>query len=358
MQNTKRYYFKKTLMIISWLMVFGGIIFLLVAADSKSNKGQIAEVNIKIQSIDKNNFIDEHEVREIITRVYPKNLIGSTISEINLIQLESELQKDKWIKNAELFIDNRNVLQVLINQKIPVARLITISGKSFYMDDAMELLPLSNRLSAKLPVFTSCPFEPGSLKKNDSLLLNEIKLLSHYIIKHPFWMAQIDQVDITPDYSFEMIPKFGRQIIRFGSAQSYEEKFNNLLAFYKSVQTKVSWNRYSVIDVQFKNQVVGIKRDAAEIRSDSLKALEIMKNIIADAEKKSTDENQVQLVQEEHMPSINESVERDEVPEDNVAPEFKVKDSTIIEKNKIVQKQDTLKKQVQQPKTLMPPKKK
>ena len=60
------------------------------------------------------------------------------------------------------------------------------------------------------------------------------------LLRHdPFWMAQIDQVDITPTDTFELIPKLGNQVIRFGNADNYEEKFNKLLAFYKQVQTKI-----------------------------------------------------------------------------------------------------------------------
>jgi hypothetical protein len=111
-------------------------------------------------------------------------------------------------------------------------------------------------------------------------------------------MAQIEQVDITPERSFEMIPKIGNQVIVFGSAENYAEKFSNLFTFYKNVQSKIGWSKYSVLNVSYKDQVIAVKRDAKEIKMDSLKAIQIMKLLVANAQKQANDSvNNIQLVQ-------------------------------------------------------------
>jgi cell division protein FtsQ len=133
-------------------------------------------------------------------------------------------------------------------------------------------------------------------------------------------MAQIDQVDITANRTFELIPKLGNQVIRFGNADNYNEKFNKLMAFYKQVQTRTGWNKYSIIDVQFKDQVVGVKRDAKEIKMDSLKAVQIMKAIIEDAQKRSSDSTNVQLTQpDDNNSNVNSSRAIDDAPSEAAA---------------------------------------
>ena len=133
---------------------------------------------------------------------------------------------------------------------------------------------------------------------NTGLLLAQIKNISLYISQSPFWMAQIEQVDITPQRSFEMIPKIGNQVIIFGPADNYEEKFNNLLIFYKNVQSKVGWNKYSTLNVSYKNQVIAVKRDASEIKMDSLKVIQLMKLLVANAQREANDSaHNIQLVQ-------------------------------------------------------------
>ncbi len=73
----------------------------------------------------------------------------SQIENINLKALETRLKSDRWIANAELFFDNKQTLQVIVDEKEPVARIFTVDGRSFYIDSACRRLPLSEKLSAK-----------------------------------------------------------------------------------------------------------------------------------------------------------------------------------------------------------------
>lgn len=295
MSANNKYKFKKILVISIWIILASGLVVLLVAAISKKNSAQLSQVEIHISGVQNNYFIAEKDVLSILQKVHGHKLDKSSIKSLDLSAMESALEKNDWIERAEMFLDNNNVLQIKITEREPIARIFTNSGASFYIDSSLTMLPLSDKFSARLPVFTSFPTEVKVLKKQDSILLNEVKILSEYINAHPFWMAQIDQIDITPAATFEMIPKLGNQIIRFGDATNYAQKFNKLLAFYQIVQTKVGWNKYSVVDVQFKDQVIGVNRNAAEIKSDSLRSVLIMKTLIAEAKRNSNDSTKIQL---------------------------------------------------------------
>ncbi len=319
MGNNKKYTFKKVLVVSVWIMLICGTVVLLIAAMSKKNNDQITGVEIKISGVQNNYFISKKDVMEMLEKVNGGKLDKSTVNSLDLTAMENRLEKDQWIKKAEIFYDNNNVLQVKITEREPVARIFTISGASFYIDSSLTRLPLSDKFSARLPVFTSFPTEVRVLKKQDSLLLNEVKILSEYIGSHPFWMAQIDQIDITPAADFEMIPKLGNQVIRFGDANNYQEKFNKLLAFYKQVQTRVGWNKYSVLDIRFRNQVVGINRNAAEIKSDSLRSIQIMKNLIEEAKRNSNDSTKIQLpAASDDNERVNNSPVLENVPSETI----------------------------------------
>jgi len=143
--------------------------------------------------------------------------------------------------------------------------------------------------------------------------------MSEFIGTDPFWMAQIEQVDISPARTFDLIPKLGTQIIHFGKAENYHEKFSNLLCFYRQVLSKKGWNQYSSVDVQFRGQIVGIRRGAEEIKTDSLRAVQIMKAIIADAQKHTNDSTNIQLVQpEDNNSNINSSPVIENIPDEDV----------------------------------------
>jgi cell division protein FtsQ len=308
MSTNNKYKFKKILVISVWILLTSGLVVLLVAAISKKNSAQLSQVEIHISGVQNNYFIAEKDVLNILQKVHGHKLDKSSIKSLDLSAMESALEKNDWIERAEMFIDNNNVLQIKITEREPIARIFTNSGASFYIDSSLAMLPLSDKFSARLPVFTSFPTEVKVLKKQDSILLNEVKILSEYINAHPFWMAQIDQIDITPAATFEMIPKLGNQIIRFGNANNCAQKFNKLLAFYQKVQTKVGWNKYSVVDVQFKDQVIGVNRNAAEVKSDSLRSVLIMKTLIAEAKRNSNDSTKIQLPQNENNNNDNDNI--------------------------------------------------
>jgi cell division protein FtsQ len=319
MLANKKNTIKKILTVSVWFILVSGVVVLLIAAMSKKKSDKISGIEIKISGVQNHYFIDKNEVQQILEKVNGKKLAHSPSGSLNLTSMEMRLLKEDWIKKAELFFDNNRVLQVRITEREPIARIFTVSGTSFYIDSSLSRLPLSEKFSARLPVFTGFPTEVKVLKKKDSVLLNGIKNLSEYINANPFWMAQIDQIDITSQNDFEMIPKLGNQVIRFGDASEYMQKFARLLAFYQKVEQNIGWNKYSVLDVRFKNQVIGVLRDAAEIKSDSLKTIEIMQKIISEAEKNSNDSTKIQLIQpEERNERVNQSPVLDEVPAEKI----------------------------------------
>jgi len=329
MSANKKNTIKKILTVSVWFILASGVVVLLIAAMSKKKSDKINGIEIKISGVQNHYFIGKNEVQQILEKVNGKKLEHSPSGSLNLTSMEMRLLKEDWIKKAELFFDNNRVLQVRITEREPIARIFTVSGTSFYIDSSLSRLPLSEKFSARLPVFTGFPTEVKVLKKKDSVLLNEIKTLSEYINANPFWMAQIDQVDITSQNDFEIIPKLGGQVIRFGDASDYMQKFARLLAFYQKVEKNIGWNKYSVLDIRFKDQVIGVIRDAAEIKSDSLKTIEIMQKIISEAEKNSNDSTKIQLVQpEEGNERINQSPVLDEVPSEKIEQ----KDAEIKEK--------------------------
>lgn len=322
-----KYKLSKILTAMVWILLGSGTIVLLVAAISKRNNEHCLKTNIDITGVQNNFFIDKGDVIKILRKVNGGKLENKSIHNIDLASMEIALQKDQWVRKAELFFDNNNVLQVRISEREPIARIFTSSGASFYMDSSLKMLPLSDKFSARLPVFTNFPTDVKVLTKKDSSLLREIKMLGEFIQANPFWMAQIEQIDINESRTFELTPKVGNQVIDFGNTDDYQEKFAKLLVFYRRIEAVEGWNRYSVIDLKYKNQVVAVKRGAQEIKADSLKAVQIMKTIIVNTQKHVDDSTNIQLTQPpDDNSSINNSSEVDDVPSEDAGATKKAED--------------------------------
>jgi cell division protein FtsQ len=288
----KKYNIKKIIFSIIWVLVGIGCLTLLISAVRNKEMKKCKAIEIEISGVDNNFFIDKNDVYNIIKQFGGDSTQNKSLAAINVKLIERELEKDIWIKNAELFFDNNNVLKVMVNEREPIARIFTSTGSSFYIDSSCKVLPISNKFSARLPIFTGFTSDAKMLTKLDSSLLKEIKNISIKIIADTFLMAMIDQIDIAANQSFEMVPKIGKQIIYFGDAMDIDAKFSKLKLFYKNIIAQSGWNRYSTISLQYAGQVVATLRGKADIASDSLKTLQLMQFIADEAARKSADSAQ------------------------------------------------------------------
>jgi cell division protein FtsQ len=80
--------------------------------------------------------------------------------------------------------------------------------------------------------------------------------LTMYITPDKFLKAQIAQIYVNEQGEFELIPRVGSHVILLGSAEDLDDKFRRLFAFYKFGLNKIGWNKYNVINIKYKNQVV------------------------------------------------------------------------------------------------------
>lgn len=296
-----------------WIAIGAGTLFLLVAAAKRKEEKKCAGVYISIHGVSNNFFVDKKDIMDSIEAIVGTNPTGKRINSFDLEKIEKGLTANIWVKSAQLFFDNNEKLQVNVLEREPVARIFTRVGTTFYIDSSIEVLPLSEKFSARLPVFTDFPSDKP-LVKADSDLLTDIKNISWAVQKDSFAMAMIDQIDITPQRTFEMVPKIGNQIIIFGDATDISGKLNNLQLFYKKVITKTGWNYYNTIDLEYKGQIVAKRKGAEDRAIDSLKTLQLMQVIVSNAKRLSEDSAQITTNDNEVQDSstIQRSSERED----------------------------------------------
>jgi cell division protein FtsQ len=283
---------KKRIIQALWILAGTGTLVLLVAAMQKKSAKLCDDVQIEITGATEHVFVDEKDVKEILKG--KGSFTGVSMTRVDLRNIEEELEKDPWIKNAELFFDNKQVLQVSITEREPVARIFTVMGNSFYLDSSGKVLPLSEKLSARVPVFTGFPFG-RKLSQPDSVLLKDVISLSNYIYADSFWNAQIAQIDITGN-EFEMVPVIGNHVIKFGDINGLDKKFQKLFSFYKNVSTRVGFDKYETINLMYEGQIVATRRGAAVPMTDSVSAMQQMQNSLETSQTAMKDTVQVKPI--------------------------------------------------------------
>lgn len=257
---------KHIITIILWGSFAVAASVVLLASVSQRNNSTCSGLSISIYH-NGNKCITEKEIEEVITA--SSNLQSTAIKKINLKNLEQALYSNKWIEQAELFIDNKGILHANINQREPIARLFTTDGTNFYIDSLALRLPSTIANPARVLVITGFTTSNETLAKADSLLLQNATLLAKGIYYDTLLQKQIVQINILPNGDFELYPLLGNHTVLFGNTERLIQKLNYLKAFYTQALPKYGLNMYEKIDIRFRNQVVATKLGVAKTMVDS-----------------------------------------------------------------------------------------
>jgi cell division protein FtsQ len=66
----------------------------------------------------------------------------------------------------------------------------------------------------------------------------------------------VEQINVTDEGDLELVPRVGDHILFLGKPVRIEEKLNRIRTFYTKGLSRVGWNKYSRISVEFENQVI------------------------------------------------------------------------------------------------------
>lgn len=220
------------------------------ASNSKAMLIDITEVNGQ-------KFINAEDVNNIVIRRFGHTLEGVPLGALNVKELERVLEEDAMVLNADVFIDAENRIHTKLTQREPIMRIVDKMGKSYYLDNEGFKMPLSAHATARVIVASGqIPSYQDDYKdiKNHSLI-NLFDLVK-YIQADDFLDAQIEQIYMSENNEFTLVPKIGKHKIIFGKIDDMVSKFKHLKTFYKEALPYEGWNKYKSINLKYKGQVV------------------------------------------------------------------------------------------------------
>lgn len=234
----------------SWMKI--KLFFLLVLISglfystiSVNNLRDISKTDIYIDNSN-NLFITKDSIKSaVIEIITTKNIRKSSV---HLKALEFELNKIELVKKSDVFIDVNGTMVIDIEQRKPIARFI--DNKS-YLDEDGLVMPKSKYYSARVPVIK------GYANTQDQLDL--IYKLSNYIKDDKFLSQSATEILIDSNSNFSIKLRDYRFKILIGQLNNLDLKIKNFKAFYINASANQILNKYSVINLQFDNQVVCVK---------------------------------------------------------------------------------------------------
>lgn len=221
-------------------------------------------VNVVVTDASTHGFINS---KEVVSRIsgYGLDPKGTQLSQVSCRNIEEALQKTPFVKTAECYKTEDGMVNVEVTQRMPIVRIKADNNDDFYIDDKDCIMPNSD-FSSDLIIAT------GHISRAFATMY--VSPLARAIMDDDFSRNLFQQINITKDQGIELIPRIGGNIIYLGRLpessnaeerrQLVEEfivtKMNRLRAFYKYGLPIAGWNKYSVIDLEFDNQIVCKKR--------------------------------------------------------------------------------------------------
>lgn len=262
--------FKKVVFSILVVIASGAFLVLLGFVDQRQSALKCQGLKINIVNEDEHDFIDRNEVRDIVQ--FNGRVLGKTLGAINMGMLEKRILNNPYVKTAEVYSALDGTLHADLIQREPVVRIINMSEEQFYIDNEGVFMPLSERYTPPVLVASGYIFNRFSEGKvhyrfnsgdeNASPLpriIEQVYVLARRIEADTFWSVNTEQIYVNEHQELEIIPRIGSHRVLLGDTASLDDKLERLHHFYREGLNKTGWNKYAVINLKYKNQVVCTK---------------------------------------------------------------------------------------------------
>lgn len=241
--------------VIKLLLLAGLIVYLVFAFTNFTRHGDqtvCQRIHFTIADSSHAGFITADEADHILRQsaAYP---IGRKMDDIDVRAIEKTLCKNAYIDSASCYKSPNGTVNVLIEQRLPLMRVMSDTGEQYYIDEKGHMMSPQGYV-ADLVVATG-NISPDFARKH-------LLKMGRFLRDDAFWDKQIEQIHVLPNQHLQLVPRIGAHVIQFGTTDSISQKFRNLYTFYEKVLPEVGWNKYSVISVEHTAQIVGRKGES------------------------------------------------------------------------------------------------
>lgn len=275
----KKINWKKILNVCLWLLGTSALVFTLGFVSDRQAfvKGKAPQIIINHE--DDNSFVEDEDILKFL-RDRNDTLVDQPLHEINVYELEKAICSHPAIAEADVAVNVNGEVVINVTERKPIVRVINLQGESFYLDSKATLMPLSDHYTARTLVVNGLITETyaqfynlsmNQVKKDSALatatVLDDVYELAGYISSDSLLSALIGQVYVNGEREMELYPAVGNQKIIFGKVIDVHDKFEKLKVFYtQGLNSSNGWEKYSVINLKYKNQVVCTKKASPKLK--------------------------------------------------------------------------------------------
>lgn len=228
-----------------------------IVANMMRSRMQVRGIEVVLNYGDTPQLVDQQTVIDTLKARIPD--IGlKQVRQVNCKQVSNAVSHVPFLTHVSSTVSISGKIVVHADQRRPIARLF-YGNKEAYIALDGKVMPTSSLGECNVVVATGEALDSIS---SDSAMarVNTLWQLACYLDSHSNYNAMIDQIHILRNGEVLMVPKVGDQVIELGDIANLDDKFADLLAFYRNGMTKAGWHTYSKISLKFKGQVVCTKK--------------------------------------------------------------------------------------------------
>lgn len=258
------------------IIVLGYLFFYIIRFSGSDNEVVCSDFRIEFNDATNVQLINAAEINVLVENagLYP---VGKKFRKVNTDKIEGLLRKNPMIRAVESYKTPAGVVVVKVVQRVP--KFLVAGVENYYVDNDKKFFPTTLNHAVYVPVVSG--------RVTQSYAVGELFDFISFIEKNAFWNAQIEQIYVRDDLKIELVPRVGDAIIVLGRLDGFEKKLSNLEKLYKHGFSKLGWDKYSVINLQYDGQVVckrnpeyhvqamNRKKESAIMQNDSIEDREL-----------------------------------------------------------------------------------
>ncbi len=226
---------------------------LTIVANVSRSRSHVHGIDVSIRCNNAPKLVDEQTIADSILAAMP-HLFATRVADVDRGRVAAAAMSVPFIEEATASLSVSGKVVVKAKQRRPIARLF-YGTKELYIDCLGGVFPTTPATDCNILViggnFTE-PLKPDSLNSQMTALLK----VAYFLDRNNNYSTLIDQLYIENDGDIMMVSKLGDNIIELGSPDNLNEKFSNLMTFYRKGMPRAGWNTYNHISLKYKGQVV------------------------------------------------------------------------------------------------------
>lgn len=231
------------------LATLGYLVFALIKVSRPTQEMVCTGVEYMFTDSDQIRLIDQPMVENLLAKndFAPK---GKILADIDMTDIIERLSANPYIDTVTCYHTASGKLCIRITPRHPLLHVYAQDGDEFYVDEEGCIMPAGG-IAADLPVVT------GQVTRK--MASTRLMSLGNLLQNDEYWHGQAQQIVIDEKGWVEIIPRYSGQRILLGEPKDLEEKLARVRLFYEKSMPKVGWNKYSIINAIYKDQIICTK---------------------------------------------------------------------------------------------------